>query len=165
MPKVTRTKNIIAQRALDGVIAVGRVEGKVGWFSSAVYPDGGPPVALVAAVNEFGWPEHNIPPRLGMRATAEASKTAWAAIAASVAKRVAQGKLTPAAAMEIITAKAAGDVRKHITEVHEPPLKVDTVKARLAGKKQGRVVSITIAKPLVHTGYLLNSLTNQVEAK
>lgn len=136
--------------------------GKVGWFATATYP-GGVPVALVAAVNEYGWPEHNIPPRLGMRATAERCEAAWARVAQGAAKAVLAGKMTPHDAMELIGAKAAGDIRKNIAHVTSPPLKVNTIKARLAGKKQGRVVSITIAKPLVRTGHLLNTLTNTVE--
>lgn len=161
---VTKTVNKEAMRALDGVVAMGRVEGKVGWFDSARYSNG-VPVALVAAVNEFGWPEHNIPPRLGMRATAEASKGPWQNVSATAAKRVAKGTLSPFEAMDLITQVAAGDVRKHITEVRSPPLAVNTVKARLAGKKQGRVVSISISKPLVASGLLLNTLTGKAENK
>ena len=146
---------VIAQ--LDGKV------GKVGWFAGNNYPDGGPPVALVAAVNEHGWPEHNIPPRLGMRATAERMQGQWAAVARSVSKRVLAGQITPDMALDIIGQKAAGDVRKNIANVTTPPLKVDTIKARLRGKNQGRVVSLTIAKPLVASGHLLNSLTNTVE--
>jgi hypothetical protein len=164
MPKVTRKVNATAMRALDGIVALGRYDGKVGWFETARYP-GGTSVAMVAAVHEFGWPEHNIPPRLGMRATAEEQRGAWQGVSQQAAKAVAGARITPQKAMEQITAKAAGDVRKHIATVTTPPLKVDTVKARLAGKKQGRVVSVTIAKPLVHTGVLLNTLTNMVVPK
>lgn len=144
------------------VASVNQLEGKVGWFETARYPTG-VPVALVAAVNEFGWPEHNIPPRLGMRATADAMRQAWAAVAEHAAKQMVNGKMTAWQAMELLGLKAAGDIRKHITEVTTPPLKVDTVKARLAGKKQGRVVSVSIAKPLVATGHLLTTLTNVTE--
>lgn len=136
--------------------------GKVGWFKTAQYP-GGVPVALVAAVNEYGWPEHNIPPRLGMRATAERCEPKWASVALGAARKVIAGKMASADAMELIGLKAAADIRKNIASVVSPPLKVNTVKARLSGKKQGRVVSITAAKPLVHTGHLLNTLTNTVE--
>ena len=138
--------------------------GKVGWFQTAHYPDG-TPVAYVAAIHEFGVPEKNIPPRLGMRATADEKRGEWAKVSEVGAKRILNGQATPWEVMETIGLKAAGDVRKHIANVTSPPLKADTVKARLAGKKQGNVVSVTIAKPLVHTGELLGSLTNTVEAK
>lgn len=159
---VRREENKAAAQALRALTNPNAVVGKVGWFESAHYP-GGPPVALVAAVNEYGWPEHNIPPRLGFRSTAEAMRPAWGKVMAGAAKQMIAGKMTMAQAMEIVGAKAAGDQRKHITEITSPPLKVDTVKARLSGKKQGSVVSVTIAKPLVHTGHLLNTLTNVVE--
>lgn len=147
---------------------MGRIVGKVGWIKPDHYPNG-VPVALVAAVNEFGWPEHNIPPRLGMRATAHACEAAWRGVSQIVAGKLAKGTLTPAQAMEIITAKAAGDVRAHIAGPISPPLKVDTVKARLRrmGIKPGRTaaISITAAHPLTDTRVLFGHLTNGVEAK
>ncbi len=88
--QTNRVTNREAMRALDGIIALGRYEEKVGWFKTAKYPNG-VPVAVVAAVHEFGWPEHNIPPRLGMRATAIACEAAWRAVADKVARMVATG--------------------------------------------------------------------------
>lgn len=144
------------QKALAGLKGV---VGRVGWFETAKYPNG-TPVAYVAAIHEFGSPENNIPPRLGMRATSDEKRGEWGSVAAGASKAVLSGKMTAPAAMEVLGLKAAGDIRKHISEVTQPPLKVDTVKARLAGKKQGNVVSITAAKPLVATGHLLATLTN-----
>lgn len=164
MAKVRREVNKAAAQGLRAVTEMDRVVGKVGWFESAHYPDG-TPVAYVAAIQEFGVPEKNIPPRLGGRAIAEEKKPEWAKTSQVTAKAVLANKLTPKGAMEVIGLKAAGDWRKHISQVTTPPLKVNTVKARLAGKKQGRVVSITIAKPLVRSGELLDGLTNVVEAK
>lgn len=146
----------IAIAGLDGKV------GRVGWFKTAVYPSG-VPVALIAAINEYGWPEHNIPPRLGMRATAERMQGAWAQVAQAASRRVLRGELTPEQALDLIGQKAAGDIRKNISQVSSPPLKTATVEARLRGKKQGKVVSLSIAKPLVHTKHLLNTLTNTVE--
>lgn len=147
------------QKALAGLKGV---VGKVGWFNTAKYPDG-TPVAYVAAIQEFGYPEGNIPPRLGMRSTSTEKREEWGAVAGNASRSVLQGKMTAPAAMEIIGLKAAGDMRKHISEVTTPPLKVNTVKARLAGKDQGKVVSVTAAKPLVHTGHLYETLTNVTE--
>lgn len=151
-------------KQLAAINEFGRMRGRVGWFASARYPNG-IPVAYVASVHEFGWPAGNIPARLGMRSTAAEKQPEWRATAQRAAKGVVSGALTPAGAMDVIGLKAAGDLRKHITEVREPPLKVDTVKARLAGKKQGRVVSITIAKPLVRSGHMLTTLTNVTDRR
>lgn len=153
----------IAMRDLD------KYQGKVGWLDSSRYPDGGPPVALVAAVNEFGWPEHNIPPRLGMRATAEAMRPVWTQIAFQANRRVVRGEISAKDAMDLIGAKAAGDIRKHIAEVTQPPLKPATVEARLRAKGIGpgrtKAIPITVAKPLVNTGRLEGTLTNATVTK
>jgi hypothetical protein len=164
MPAVRRETNKKAAQGIQQFINGDNTVGKVGWFATAHYPSesGGIPVALVAAVQEFGWPEHNIPPRLGMRETAQAMRGPWSEVAATVAKRCVNGQMTPEQAMEAIGLKAAGDIRKHIAGPIQPPLKVATVEARLRGKKIGRSVSITAAKPLVDTGELLDSLTNVV---
>ena len=159
----TRRERSPEGKALQQALAdLGGVVGKVGWFKTAEYSNG-VPVALVAAVNEFGWPEHNIPPRLGMRATAERMQGQWSQIARTLSGRVIRGQMTAAEAMDLLGQKAAGDVRKNITTVTQPPLKPSTVRARLAGKDQGNVVSITIAKPLVDSAHMLNTLTNTVE--
>lgn len=158
MAKVVR-KPGPGQKQLAAVMDFAKMRGRVGWFESARYPDG-TPVAYVAAIHEFGYPAGGIPPRLGMRATAAEKHGEWRGVTDRVARGVVRGALTPHQAMDAIGLKAAGDLRKHITQVREPPLKVATVKARLAGKKQGRVVSVTIAKPLVRTGHLLTTLTN-----
>ena len=52
---------------------LGNSEAKVGWFENAKYSDG-TPVAYIASIQEFGYPEGNIPPRLGMRFTAASRK-------------------------------------------------------------------------------------------
>lgn len=147
-----------ALRQIDGKV------GKVGWFKTSHYPDG-TPVAYVASVHEYGFPKGGIPPRLGMRATIAAHRPDYQRTAQVMAKRVINGQATGFDALEALGLQAAADVRKRIATVTQPPLKVATVKARLAGKKQGNVVSVTIAKPLVHTKVLLNTLTNTVEDK
>lgn len=155
----------VALAQLDGV------KGKVGWFETAHYANG-VPVALIAAVNEFGWPEHNIPPRLGMRATAQVMKPIWAKIAYDGSKRVLKGELTGVQMMEIIGLKAAGDFRKHISTVWEPPLKQSTIAHRQSsrgkGKKSHNLGEALLAiggltKPLVVSGHMLNTLTNTTE--
>ncbi len=164
MAKVRREVNKAAAQALYEITNPDRAVGKVGWFESARYPTG-QPVAYIAAIQEYGYPEGGIPPRLGMRSTAAAKKPAWAGVAENCARAIIAGNMDMAQAMETIGLVAAGDLRKRITEVRSPPLAVATVEARLAGKKQGKVVSISISKPLVDTGHMLATLTNVVESK
>ena len=62
VPSPVRERITLAAKELDGK------ELKVGWFASSKY-ENGTPAAYVAAIHEFGYPEGNIPPRLGMRGT------------------------------------------------------------------------------------------------
>lgn len=148
-----------ALKAIDGQV------GKVGWFKGSQYPDG-TPVALVAATQEYGWPEHNIPPRLGGRTTAAEKREEWSATAEKGSKAVLAGTITAPALMEVLGQKAAGDWRKHIAGPIQPALKPATVEARLRRhgvKASVKSISVTIGKPLVDTRVLLNTLTNTVE--
>lgn len=140
-------------------------QGRVGWFASAKY-EGGQPVAGIAAVHEFGSPEKKIPPRLGFRGLSQEKQPVWKDTAAKISKGVVNGKLTPNRVMEALTMAAEGHMRQHITKITEPPLKEATVEARkrkLANGGQGAQASI--AKPLVHTGILLNTLSSETGKK
>ncbi|CAH0447401.1 hypothetical protein LMG10661_03467 [Ralstonia syzygii subsp. syzygii] len=164
MAKVKRSPGPGGARLQQAVQGIGGKVGKVGWFESSKYPDG-TPVAYVAAIHEHGVPEKGIPMRPTMRPTADEQRAQWARLAQAGYTAVFRGAATPADVMEEVSAKAAGDVRKAISQIRTPPLKVATVKARLRGKKQGKVVSLTAAKPLVDSDVLLNTLTHIVEDK
>lgn len=137
---------------------------KVGWGESAVYPSG-TPVAYVAVVQEFGSSKNKIPARAPFRLSISENETKWRQTAAKVLKFVALGTQTVENGMEAIGMNVAGDVRKTISKINSPALKTSTVKARLRGKKQGKSVSLTAAKPLVDSSYMLNSLTSEVATK
>lgn len=146
-------------KALDGS------QSKVGWFPSAVY-EGGQPVAGVAQVQEFGSPARGFPPRLGMRATATEKRQEWAKTAETISRAAAQGKIAPERVMEAVAMAAEGHVRETITKVTAPALKqatIDARKRRLANGGKGAQASI--AKPLVDTGILLNTLTSETTKK
>lgn len=161
--KVTRTPGPADARLRVAIAGLQGLTGKVGWFKSAHYPDG-TPVAYVAVIQEYGYPDGGIPPRLGMRETAQAKRKEWAALVASGARSVLAGKSTGPQVMEALGLKAAGDMRKHIAEVQSPPLKDDTIKARRA-QRSDKVTMGNLSKPLVFTGHLLATLTNTVEKK
>lgn len=150
---------------LEGIVeamqGLSDVRGKVGWFAGSSYPDG-PPVALVAATQEYG--TGSIPPRPFMRPTIQQEKTVWAKGFADGTRAVLKGRFTSEQVMEQVAGRAAGDVRKAITEVVSPPLNEKTVAARM--RKRGLPVekaTATVAKPLVDTGRMLNTLTHQVD--
>lgn len=164
MAKVIQKPGPGGARLQKALQEIGGKVGKIGWFESSTYQDG-TPVAYIAAIHEHGVPEKNIPMRATIRPTIQAQRTRWAKLAQVGFTSVFRGTETSASAMEKVSAKAAADIRKTISQLRTPPLKVETVKARLSGKKQGRVVSLTIAKPLVDSGVLLNTLTHIVEDK
>lgn len=161
MAKVRRVKGEafdrlqVALKELDGKVA------KAGWFESAKY-ESGQPVAYIASIHEFGYPEGGIPPRPFMRPTISRQRQVWLNLMKSGAKAILAGKATLHQVMEAIGLKAAGDVAKTITQITSPPLKSATIAARrrrLSDKK----TTGSLTKPLVDTGLLLASVTSAVE--
>lgn len=143
----------IAIKGLDGA----RLQ--VGFLESAKYADG-TPVAQVAIVQEFG--TDHIPPRPFMRTTAAEKTNEWVAQFGKGAKAVANGRLTTQQVMDAMGLAIAGDIKKTIAGITSPPLKESTVKARqrrYADKKTRG----NLAKPLVDTAVMINSVTHLAE--
>jgi len=150
------------RQAIDGL---GKNQGRVGWFPASKYENGAP-VAGVAYVQEFGSPSRGVPPRLGLRVLAEEKRPEWAKVAAQISKGVMSGQLPITAVAEAVGLAAEGNIRERVASVTEPPLKAATVEARkrrLANGGKGAQASI--AKPLVDTGLLLNSVASEVVQK
>ncbi|VFR32546.1 Phage-related protein [plant metagenome] len=133
---------------------------RVGFFPEATYPDG-TPVAYAAAIQEFGYPQGNIPARPFMRPTQENKKTDWGRQIAGAIRGAIDGKVEIGAAFEALGARSAGDIGRAISQVTSPPLSPNTLKARQAKKKTPGVSS----KPLVDTGLLIQSVSHVVEEK
>jgi hypothetical protein len=142
-------------RALHGKI------GKVGWIKPNTYPNG-TPVALVAAVQEFGYAPKNIPPRSFMRTTIAEKQVSWRKVAFNGAQKVVAGKAAPGYVMEQIGLKAAGDIRKKIASILHPPLKPSTI-ARRKARYADKSTTGLLTKPLIDTKRMYNTLTNSVE--
>lgn len=140
---------------------VGNKVGKVGWLDGSAYGDG-ETVATVAAIQELGYPPKNIPPRPFMRITIANKQQDWKRLAESGAKAIAKGNSNMSAVMEGIGFKAAGDVRKTISLIQNPLLSPVTIAARRNRRSDKKTVG-NLTKPLVDTGFMLNSLTNSVE--
>jgi len=134
-----------AVAVLDGLDGM---EGKVGWFESAVYPDG-TPVAYVATIHEHG--AGPIPARPFMRPAVAEHGPAWLELLGQGARAAINGQVSPRNVLEAVTLRAAGDVGKAIVAVTSPALKPMTI------ARKG------FAKPLVDTGQMLQSVTGKVE--
>jgi len=153
----------LAQKLVANVGALAGVEGQVGWFETAKYPNG-TPVAYVAAIHEFGYAAGGIPPRPFFRPTIAAQTGEWSRQFGRAATAVANGKIEPGPAMTQLAALAAGDVADTISKLTAPALKEATVNARRRKRADKKTVG-GLTKPLVDTGIMLGTLTYKVEAK
>lgn len=122
---------------------------QVGFPSGKNYPDG-TSVAYVAAIQEFGAPAVNIPPRPFMRPTVAAHKDEWTKIIAKSIPQVVEGKKSAEDVLELVGIKASADIQETISKVSSPPLKPATI------QRKGS------AKPLIDTGLMVASVRNAV---
>lgn len=119
----------------------------VGFFSQSTYPDG-TSVPLVAAVQEFGSPSRNIPPRPFFRGMIEAKSPEWPkAVGDLLVSNDYDAQKTLGQTGEAIK----GQLQASIVDFVGEPLKPATV-ARKGSEKQ-----------LVDTGNLLNSVGYEVK--
>lgn len=156
---------MIAKRIsnIDIKKAVSKIKGiqtKAGFFGSSKYEDG-TSVASVAIMQEYGVPQNNTPPRAFMRPAKINNENKWKnTFQRTMMNAFADGNFSKP--FEIIGMVVQGDIKKAIKDVTAPALKESTVRARLRGKKQGKSVSPTITKPLIDSGYMLNSVQYEV---
>lgn len=158
--KVRRVSNMEAVRKVLG--AASNKEIRVGFFETATYADG-TPVAYIAAIQEFGYPEGNIPPRSFMRTTEVEKKVEWGnniagALADAIEKKslaVLQNNLTQ------VGGAAAGDIQRTITKIQSPPLS----EATLHNRSTRKIRRTDSTKPLIDSGKMLQSVTFDVVDK
>jgi hypothetical protein len=120
---------------------------KVGFLSTATYPDG-KPVAMIAAIQNFGAPRAGIPPRPFFSDMVRKKSPEWPA---AIGALLVRHKYDAARVMQITGEAIAGQLRQSIIETNEPPLAESTV------KRKG------FSKPLVHTGFMLNSVDYEIK--
>ncbi len=137
------------------MLGIDGIETKVGWFENA-REENGEQTAYVAAVQEFGVPSKNIPPRLGFRETAAKRQKSWRAYMDGAAGQVIQGRMTGEEAMEGLGLKAKGDLVRRIASNPGPRLAERTLAAR---RRKGR----THTETLVDSGRMIESLESKTE--
>ena len=120
---------------------------KVGFLGNATYPDG-KPVAMIAAINEYGAPKRGQPPRPFFRRMINAKKGEWPEAIAGVLQ--AQGNDVEKA-LDIAGAAIAGQLRQSIVDLVDPPLAPSTI------ARKGH------DKPLVDTSHMLKSVDHEVK--
>lgn len=142
---------------LEKVRASGKHALEVGVF------DGGPELALIASVHEFGAPEANIPQRSYLRSTMLEGQKRYGSLLKSLLKSWQEGELTLEAALYRLSVTIVGDVQKRILRGELPdregtihPLKPATV----ASKQRRGLARPGIA--LYATGRLYNAIKARV---
>ena len=136
---------------------------KIGFLAGATYPDG-KPVAMIAAIQEFGAPSRGIPPRPFFRHMIADKKGEWPkAIADLLKANDYKADVTLKKTGEAVS----GQLRKSIIDTNAPPLANSTIIKK--GGVHGMVYdpkdpSTYPAKPLVDTGHMLNSVDYEVKA-
>ena len=151
---------------------------KIGILSGATYPNG-TPVAMVAAIQEFGAPRAGIPPRPFFRNMIAAHQAEWGPATGELLKA---NDYDAAKTLAQVGEAIAGQLRQSIVDTNSPALSPVTLMLR---KMQGEGITITgkqvgvararvasgestsgvSTKPLVWTGHLLNSIDYEVNSK
>jgi hypothetical protein len=117
-----------------------------GFLEDATYPDG-TSVATVAAMNEFGVPAHNQPPRPFFRDMIAAKSPDWGVTMGALLKaNDGDGNKV----LALMGDGIAGQLRDSIVALTSPPLSPTTV------ARKGS------SKPLVNTGVMLQSVDYRV---
>lgn len=118
---------------------------KVGFLEGASYPDG-TPVALVAAVQNFGAPSRGIPPRPFFSNMVEAKQSEWGpALGALLAKG-----MSIEAALNQLGLGIVGQLKQSIVDTNDPPLAASTIKAK------------GFEKPLIDDTIMINATDHAV---
>lgn len=120
---------------------------RVGFLENAKYPDG-TPVAMIAAINEYGAPSRGQPPRPFFRNMINEKQGEWPE---AIANLLRHHDMNAAEALEDAGITIEGQLRQSITDLTEPPLAPSTI------RRKGH------AKPLIDTSHMLNSVGHEVK--
>lgn len=121
MGTVKRVTSPMMVKLRDLAKGMDTLETKVGWFEGNNYPNGGPPVAYVAAIMEHGAPSVGVPPRPFIRPTVSEQQGEWARIMGILAKRVVKGTMSAKDAFDAMGLQAVGDIQRKISTYTEGP--------------------------------------------
>lgn len=142
---------------------------KVGWFPSARYDDEhSTPVAAIAAQNEYGNPNKNIPARPFIAPAIAHNSKKWSGISKRGVKALLAGTTTVDAVLQLIGRAAVEDIQYSISQVYSPTLKKSTIEARLARRSHpgrlNKTQARTITKPLIDTGHMQATVSYELSS-
>ena len=135
---------------------------QIGFLAGATYPDG-KPVAMIAAIQEYGAPSRGIPPRPFFRNMIAAKCKEWGPAMAELLKENGYDAFRT---LQQTGEAVAGQLRQSIVDTNDPPLAAATLRARgyTGGAYNPKNPATFGAKPLVDTGHMLNSVEYEVKA-
>jgi hypothetical protein len=113
----------------------------VGFLASATYPDG-KPVAMIAAIQNWGAPSRGIPPRPFFQLFLDRGNTSWGP---ALGLNLRAARYDTNLALSRMGEGMVGHLRQAIVDTNSPPLKPATI------ARKG------FATPLIDTGHMLNS--------
>lgn len=119
---------------------------RAGFLRGATYPDG-TPVAMVAAIQDYGAPGAGIPPRPFFRNVVANGTKTWPE---KLAKILKANDFDAKRSLRLMGEMIKGEIQDSITNGDYAPLKEATV------KRKG------FDKPLIDTGHMLNSVDYEV---
>jgi hypothetical protein len=151
---------------------------RVGFLEGATEPDG-TSIPMIAAIQEFGAPKANIPPRPFFRNMIAAKSDEWPDAIANLLKANDYDAKTT---LELVGDAIAGQLQESIINTHTPPLSPVTIMLR-GMKSQDQTLIVTAKtvgeaarrvaagltnygaseKPLIESGNLLNSVGYEVK--
>ncbi len=152
-------------------IEAGKHVVRVGVPSGTTEADG-TPVALIAAVHEFGAPEKGIPERPFLRTAIQENRGKYARLNRINLVAVLNQKMTMEQALGQLGEVAKGDVQANISDGKFQPLAESTIKVRERKRSKGYSQKINkkaaasggpVDKPLIETGQLRQSIAWEIE--
>lgn len=121
---------------------------RVGFLENATYPDG-KPVAMIAAIQEYGAPSVGIPPRPYFRSMIAAKSPEWPAAIAGLLKT---NDYDAAQTLGQTGEAVKGQLQESIVQTNSPPNAPSTI------ARKGH------DKPLVDSGHMLKSVDYEVKS-
>ncbi len=129
----------------------------------------GTPVAMIAAVHEFGSPAQGIPERPFLTPAIKKNRLKYVRLNRINLVKMLRGQMTAEQALGQLGEMAKGDVQVEIRHGSFAPLKPATIRARERNRSSGYNQSLRkkaegpIDRPLIDTGQLVQSIAWEIE--
>ena len=151
MAEITFTGGDKLQAALEKIAEqAGKAKSvSIGFMAGATYPDG-TPVAMVAAIQNYGAPAANIPPRPFFSNMVKDKSSNWGA---SLGNVLQANNYDADIALKAMGQGIGDQLQDSIRETNSPELAASTVKSK------------GFDKPLIDTGHMLNSVQSAIDGE